>query len=224
MRYVGNSIAALLTPWGRLSAVPFAVMAILLIAAHTYIQIHLTAAGDSLPTYNSWSVSYFVIMWVMFCIVSRRFHDAGKTAFFLVPLLFAIFASYLYYFDNMHFADSDFAEDRAIASWAEHIRLLLQFVTLGAIAFATLQQGDYGDNAFGPEFGKKKGAAQTRAAPAQNQKRQRRAARQLNSPAAASRPQQSPPPPRREFEELGPRGRITPAGLTGSGRNGFGRR
>jgi uncharacterized membrane protein YhaH (DUF805 family) len=221
MRYLGNCSVALLTPWGRLSAVPFAVMAIALIAAHGFIQLHLTAAGDDLPPYNSWSMSYFAIMWVLFCIMSRRFHDAGKTALFLVPLLAAAFASYLYVFDNLHFADSDFAEDRAILAWAEHLQIIVRFAVLGTLGYAAVQSGDTGDNGFGPEFYRAKSAPPKASSRVAVQTGPRRIARNLNSappqPAAEH-------PKRQEWDVSGPRGRITPAESARNRRDGFGRR
>jgi uncharacterized membrane protein YhaH (DUF805 family) len=227
MRYIGNCIVALVTPWGRLSAVPYAVMAMSVIAGHIAIQYHLTAAGDDLPPYNTWSMGYFGLMWALFCIMSRRFHDAGKTAFFLLPLLVAAFASYLYVFDNLHFAGSDFAEDRDVLTTAEHIRFVVQAATLAALAFATLQPGDFGDNAFGTEFASRKTPAPHKAAAARTtptpQVGPARVARTLKAAPPQPHPMSEPAPPR-HVEPSGPRGRITPSDSSRKRGDGFGRR
>jgi uncharacterized membrane protein YhaH (DUF805 family) len=221
MRYLGNCIVALLTPWGRLSAAPYAVLAIALIAAHCFIQLHLTAAGDDLPPYNSWSMSYFGIMWVMFCIMSRRCHDAGKTAFFLLPLLGVVFASYIYVFDNLHFADSDFAEDRAILAWAEHVQMIIRFAALVTVSYAGILAGDTEENAFGPEFYRPVSAPSKPSARLSAQAGPQRVARSLKPAISQSAADQ---PKKQEWDVSGPRGRITPAESARNRRDGFGRR
>jgi uncharacterized membrane protein YhaH (DUF805 family) len=218
MLYVRNCLIALIAPWGRLSAGPFAVMALLLILAHCAIQMHITDLADDLPPYNTWSMSLFVLMWMGFCISSRRFHDSGKTAFFLVPALVVMFAAYLAVFDDLHLANSAFEEDRDVLRWAERARLVFQILSLVAMGAALMRPGDVGENAFGDEF--------------YDNKSTKKAATRLatHAPAAASRKAPAPladvqpAAKRQEFLAGGPRGRITPGESARHRPDGFGRR
>jgi uncharacterized membrane protein YhaH (DUF805 family) len=222
MLYLRKCLFALFTPWGRLSAAPFAVMTTLVIAAHCGIQMHITSLGEDLPPYNAWSMSLFVLMWISFCITSRRFHDGAQTAFWLVPLLVVTFASYLAVLDNLPLASSVFEEDRDALRWCERGRFALQILGLVAMVAAVARQGDVGDNIFGPEFytPNAKGAAksarvQAQVDPVQGQRRPARVA----PTAVAAAPRQP-----QNFLANGPRGRITPGESTRGRADGFGRR
>ena len=222
MLYFRNLLTALVTPWGRLSAVPFASLALLLIAAHCAIQMHITDLADDLPPYNAWSMSLFGLMWAGFCISSRRFHDSGKTAFYLVPALVIMFASYLAVFDDLSLANSAFEEDRDLLRWAERARFALQMLGLVAMFAALVRPGDSGGNAFGEEFyDAKAGSAGKAAARMAAQAASVTAARKAAPGPAAAPPQAVQ---RQDFLASGPRGRITRAESTRHRADGFGRR
>lgn len=237
MHYFGKCLFALVTPWGRLSPVPFAAMAFLLIGAHCAIQIHITALAEDLPPYNAWSMSLFVLMWIGFCITSRRFHDGGQTAFWLVPLLVVTFASYLAVFDNLHFATSVFEEDRDVLRWSERTRFALQIASLVAMVVALVRPGDMGDNTFGHAFDEPDhGKSSSRTARSAGKGTPTPADRKMAVTAhhgAQSRTAQgrepafdAPAAARRHGDPLpsGPRGRITPADNGRPRGDGFGRR
>lgn len=227
MHYFGKCLFALTTPWGRLSPVPFAAMAFLLIAAHCAIQMHITELGDDLPPYNSWSMSLFVLMWFGFCVTSRRFHDGGQTAFWLVPLLIVSFASYLAVFDSLHLATSVFDEDRDALRWSERGRFALQILGMVAMMVAVLRPGDMGDNAFGHEFAATTGKAPAKAARIAAHSAPTPSARKMAAAAHHDLPAAEPAPAARRHAEIipsGPRGRITPADAGRPRADGFGRR
>ncbi len=220
MLYARNLIVALISPWGRLPAAPFAIICMFVIGAHIAIQVHITQLGEDLPPYNSWSMSFFVLMWISFSATSRRFHDGGKTALFLVPLVVITFASYLAVFDDMHLANSAFEEDRDILRWAERARFALQIAGMVAMIAALLRPGDSGDNAFGPEFahsshGALSSTASTRVAA-------QPAPARRTPPAAPG--DAAPAVRRQDFLADGPRGRITGAESSRRRPDGFGRR
>ena len=243
MQYFGKCISALLTPWGRISPGPFAALALLLIAIHCAIQMYLTGMGEDLPPYNAWSMSLFIMMWFGFCITSRRFHDSGKTAFYLVPLLVVTFASYLAVLDNLHLASSVFDEDRDLLRWSERVRFALQVLGMVAMIGALVRPSDEGDNAFGHVFydanavaarthgttqapvdKPKLNATDRRHAAAHPQQAARTTRGHETSPAGDA---PAPATPRRRADDragLGPRGRITPSELVRHRGEGFGRR
>lgn len=230
MLYFRKCLIALMTPWGRLSPVPFAALAFLLIAAHCLIQIHITQMGEDLQPYNSWSMSLFVLMWFGFCITSRRFHDSGQTAFWLVPLLVITFASYLAVFDNLHFATSVFEEDRDLLRWSERARFALQILGMVAMVAALVRPGDSGDNAFGHEFHVPDNAKpHAKAARVAAQMAPTPAARKIaaaahHETAVATEPAVTPRRRSTDHVPSGPRGRITPTDLVRHRGEGFGRR
>ncbi|MEQ1673309.1 MAG: hypothetical protein ABL893_20870, partial [Hyphomicrobium sp.] len=85
-------------------------MAFVVILFTLALQIQTTLMADTLPPYNVWSMSLVAMLWPAFCITSRRFHDGGKTAIVLIPLLIMTLAAHLSVFDNLQYADSDFVE------------------------------------------------------------------------------------------------------------------
>jgi uncharacterized membrane protein YhaH (DUF805 family) len=223
MRYLGKLLFALISPSGRLSAMPFAVLALLLMGAQCAIQMQLTALGEDYPAYNAYSIGLVLLLWPAFCITSRRFHDSDKAALFLIPLMIITFASYLSAFDNLHFAGSDFDEDRNAWLWAERGRLLMQILSMAAMIAALLRAGDESDNGYGHVF-----YVPTVTAVA-------RTAAHVSSNAGATTAHRKPPATvpvqtarvtvdRQDFLASGPRGKITPAESTRHRSDGFGRR
>lgn len=223
MRYLGKCLKALVTPWGRLPVTAFAVLAMLVIGAHCAIQMQITALGEDYPAYNAWSMSLILLMWPAFCITSRRFHDSGKAALFLIPMMVIAFASYLSAMDNFHLATSDFEEERSAWMWAERVRLLMQLLSMGAMVAALLRPGDEGDNGFGPAFyvppvnATPRSAAQVTASAGPN------AAKRKAPPTVPAQPPRVTVD-RQDFLNSGPRGKITPAESARHRSEGFGRR
>ena len=220
MLYLRNCLIALVTPWGRLSATPFAAMTLAVITTHCLIQMYITDLADDLPPYNAWSMSLFGLMWMGFCLTSRRFHDSGKTAFLLVPALIVMFAAYLAVFDDLHFANSAFEEDRDVLRWAERARLVFQIAGMIAMIAALVRPGDAGSNAFGDEFYDPKNATKSVARIAAHAAPVVPARKIVPAPAEA--PSQAAK--RQDFLANGPRGRITPGESARQRPDGFGRR
>jgi uncharacterized membrane protein YhaH (DUF805 family) len=148
-----NILLALVTPWGRLSQFPFIVLVVLLLCVHAGLQFYLSANIEELQPYNAFSMAQICILWMMFSILSRRFHDSGNAALFLVPYFACTFAAYLFAIDNWKLAVSPFEDDHETAAWFERIRVVFQLIGLGIIIFAFKDGGDTGANAYGPEWG-----------------------------------------------------------------------
>lgn len=144
--------AALFTPGGRLPPLHYAVLCLIAVAAQMTIQIHLNAHADDYPAYNPYSTAMLAFLWVDFCLLSRRLHDSGRAALYLLPLLFLTFAAYVAHLNNMSLIDSAYDEDRDLAIWSERMRILAQIVWQVFAIAAVVRPGDNGTNGFGPPF------------------------------------------------------------------------
>jgi uncharacterized membrane protein YhaH (DUF805 family) len=223
--------AALFTPWGRLSPVPYALLAFALIAVHTTLQMTLTAHAEDWPAYNPYSTAQVALIWMFFAISSRRFHDAGKTAFFLMPLMMATIAASLYAIEQSPLALSTFVEDQDVAQFADRIRMLVQIAGLVALGGGICVASDGGTNAFGPPF-------HARGVQPKEERRQRqqtdapgwdgveRRQSGLRPPSAATAAPKSPPALKSGEIPLPTtrRGQITPGQTASRSASGFGRR
>ena len=216
----GKYILAILTPWGRLSQTTYAVMILVLVAAHTAILMHLSGHLEDYPPYNPYSIGLIVILWMSFSVLSRRFHDCNSAALFLLPILIMTVAAYLVAFDHAALAESPFEEDRDLWTFVENIRSAFQLAGMAIILFALKSSGTGGENAYGAPF------ASFGSFRAQKPRLEKGApapvARTAKiNPAAApdkSETRLEVPVPR------GPRGKIAPASLDRDRNGNFGRR
>lgn len=145
-------LQALFTPWGRLSQLGYGTLALVIIGLHVATATLLANQPEGYPPYNPYSIAQFLFIWMMFCIVSRRFHDTGETAFLLIPVMICIMAGHLGALDHAGLADSPFEDDRDQAQLYERIRLVLQMFGVIVALVAMRNPGDDGANAFGPPF------------------------------------------------------------------------
>ncbi len=145
-------LLVLVTPWGRLPQFNYAVLALLTIALHVAITVYLSGHADGLPAYNPFAIAELALLWVMFSLLSRRFHDTGDPAIFLFPLLICTIVAYLAALDHGGLAVSVFEEDRDSAQMYEHLKIMFQASGLALALFAMKNPGDPHANTFGPEF------------------------------------------------------------------------
>ncbi len=214
MAYLRDIFLALTTPWGRLSQLPFIVLAAILLAVHGALQAYVSTHVDDLEAYNPYAIGQIVTLWMFFSILSRRFHDSGNAALLLVPYFAMTFAVYLLAMDNYKLAVSPFEDDHATAAWFERVRMVYQLIGFGVIIMALKDAGDDIGNAYGAPFG---GAAPARkrrevsqAEPhGGEQPRVRRVVETHTDQPAAPQPHHN----RRATDVR--RGRITPAGPAG---------
>lgn len=144
-------LAALLTPRGRLDQFGFAVLSIALAFAHVWVYAEIKR-GNSLDAWGPNTIALFVMLWMMFCIMSRRLHDTGSTGFFLVPLL--IFAVFVFF--AAIDPDQIAAGFRATAVGdltIHHGMKILRSLAVAGFLYLIRAGGQDGENAYGPEFG-----------------------------------------------------------------------
>lgn len=184
-------ILAMVTPWGRLPQFSYGVLALLTLAAHFAISLYVSANIEELPAYNLYAMSELALLWVMFSLMSRRFHDSGDPAVFLFPLLICTIAAYLVALDHAKLMVSVFEEDRESAQMYGLLKAMFQACGLALALFAMKNSGDSHANAYGPEFSATTSARKSRIAEA------------IKPPepawkrAAQSQPASKPAPPRK---------------------------
>jgi uncharacterized membrane protein YhaH (DUF805 family) len=145
-------LMALFTPWGRISQTAYGILALVIVGLHAGSAIMLANQPEGYPAYNPYSIAQFGLIWMMFCIISRRFHDYGETAFLLIPVMICIMAGHLSALDHAKLLESPFEEDRDQAQLYDRIRLVLQIFGIIVAVIAMRNPGDDGTNAFGKPF------------------------------------------------------------------------
>lgn len=144
-------LLALVVPSGRLPRTSFIAMVAGLAGAFALIGWHL----HSLEAGAVWGWQLGVAMlliWAMFCVVSRRMHDVGRDTPVAVALLLVSVVSFLASLDPTVLG----ADEEALA-YGETIALGVWW--LAVLAFACVihslyrADGQIGENRFGPEFG-----------------------------------------------------------------------
>jgi uncharacterized membrane protein YhaH (DUF805 family) len=144
-------LMALLTPFGRINQVGFAQLAILLGFMHLWVYYQLQL-NQNLPAWNPYSIMLMAMLWMKFCILSRRMHDTGSAGFILVPILLLTAGLYLCAIDP---------ESMGAQSWnspelnylLEHGMRIPRALLIAMFVYCVRVQGESGPNAYGPEFG-----------------------------------------------------------------------
>ena len=168
MTQLQQLLLALVTPWGRLPQSIYGLLTLAVCVLHGAIVLFLASRIEDHPGYsgyNALSIALIALIWVQFCLMSRRFRDSSNAAFFLLPVIVATAAAYLYAIDHAGLAASPFQEDRDQAAFAEQIRTVFQTIGLALMLFALKSSGDSGPNAFGPEFVLETGTARHKMLP-----------------------------------------------------------
>ncbi|MEL6226295.1 MAG: DUF805 domain-containing protein [Pseudomonadota bacterium] len=151
MYYLLSFLAALVIPHGRLSQVPFAFLAIVLALGHVWVFLKITQSGEGLQ-WNVYTIALFCMLWMQFCIFTRRSRDCGSSGIVYVLVLFLAVFTFLLAIDPEFMwpdaSNSYFGE--LVMKWGlRFLRMLYIALFLWGIA----QVGEEGPNAFGPEFG-----------------------------------------------------------------------
>jgi uncharacterized membrane protein YhaH (DUF805 family) len=80
-------LLALLTPWGRVSQVPFFVLFLALVGADLMLFKSFDATVAENRAIDVQAGLLLLVAWMQFCLLSRRMHDAEKTGLFLLIFL-----------------------------------------------------------------------------------------------------------------------------------------
>lgn len=144
-------LAALITPNGRLSQFAFALLAVVLAFANVWIYGQIRYNPQS-AVWNPYTIALFVMIWMKFCIMSRRMHDTGSAGLILVPTLFLAVFAFLCAIDR-DMLGADFGRDAGTALIVEHGTKIVRTLFIMIFLYLVRAGGEEGENAYGPEFG-----------------------------------------------------------------------
>ena len=144
-------LIALINPMGRLGQFHFATLACVLAFAHIYIYAQLTYERPLEP-WNFYTTCLFGMLWMKFCILSRRLHDTGSNGLIVVPVLLAAAICYLLVIDP------DFAGPEAFRGPIGQFIIdqgmrIPRLLFIAIFMYCIRAQGEAGENAYGPVFG-----------------------------------------------------------------------
>ncbi|MGL4395272.1 MAG: DUF805 domain-containing protein [Hyphomicrobium sp.] len=159
MPWIIRLTGALLTPWGRISALPYAALSLLVVTVHVALKVRLAISFEDLPVYNPLATALIWLIWVQFCLVSRRLHDSGVNGFILLPLAVIAAAVYLNQFETAKLFDSDFLEERQLAERAALWVKAVELIGIVLMGYAAIRAGEEGSNVYGLPFGAPRASA-----------------------------------------------------------------
>lgn len=146
-----HHIEALLSPFGRLNQVGFAILAIALAFGHIFVYGALKQHPD-LPPWNVFTIALFVMLWMTFCILRRRMHDTGSNGYVLVPVLVVTAVLYLISIDPKGIGATS-TEVGVVKFLVSNCLGIARALLIGAFAYCIRTKGQSGPNRYGPEFG-----------------------------------------------------------------------
>ena len=144
-------LLALVNPFGRLPPFSFAILAVVLAAAHLWVFGQL-AYQPHLETWNPYTITLFAMLWMQFCIFSRRLRDTGNSGVILFPFLILAVLAFLTRLDPEYehtYAENSFLMGLVIDNGLRIVRALY----IAGLIYGIRAQGEDGPNAYGPEFG-----------------------------------------------------------------------
>lgn len=144
-------LMALLTPFGRINQVGFAMLAIALAFAHLWAYFQLKMNPD-LDVWNQYTIMLFAMLWMKFCILSRRMHDTCSSGFFLVPVLFLTAILYLCAIDPSSMG-AEGIESPTFKYFLDQGMRIPRALLIASFIYCIRAQGEAGPNGYGPEFG-----------------------------------------------------------------------
>ncbi|MGF1651440.1 MAG: DUF805 domain-containing protein [Hyphomicrobiaceae bacterium] len=144
-------ILALINPNGRLPQVPFALLSIALAIAHLYVFAHVLAS-DAPMSWNIWTASLFVMLWMQFSLLSRRLRDTGSSGALLVPVLIGAASLFVVTIegDRGAMATIPGPVGEIVRDWGLKF---IRGVYLALFLYCIRAAGEDGPNGYGPEFG-----------------------------------------------------------------------
>lgn len=144
-------LIALVSPFGRLGQFHFAVLACVLGFAHLYIYAQMTYMPQGEP-WNIYTIALFGMLWMKFCILSRRLHDTGSNGLIAVPVLIIAAIVYLCLVDpnlagpkELRGMLGDFIVDQGMR--------IPRALFIAVFIYCIRAPSETGPNAYGPEFG-----------------------------------------------------------------------
>lgn len=141
-------LASLLTPAGRISQAPFALVCVLLAFVNLWVYAQARKVG---APRDLWMAVLLMLIWSKFCIMSRRMHDTGKSGIILIPVLVAALLAFLLSYDQHVAGAFKSAHDR-LALYADHGVKVVRALFIAVFVYLIRAPSDEGPNAYGAEW------------------------------------------------------------------------
>lgn len=181
MLLLSDFFKAALFPTKRLSVIPFLVLFFCDVFARAFVHAQAFTEGDTLG--ELWLVLSVVLIWIGFCAVANRFHDAGMSAMWVG--LFFLIHGVIYIGDldpTLLAADELGQQEFMLVSYAG--QRIVGLLTCALLFLCIRSQSETGSNLYGPPFGEVEravgGGSSTSAAPDTKVK-----LRQTNAPSSS---------------------------------------
>jgi uncharacterized membrane protein YhaH (DUF805 family) len=146
-----NYIKALISPAGRLDPVSFAFLSIVLAIGHLYVFAQISYQGTGLA-WNPYTISLFVMLWMQFCILTRRSKDTGSSGAIYLPVFLLAFVLFLIAIDPEGIWP-DIEESGMGGYVTEYGVKFMRALYVALFIYGIRAPGMDGENAYGPEFG-----------------------------------------------------------------------
>lgn len=146
-------LTACIVPSGRLTVVGYIVLSGLVGSAHTALSFQLASAEAATPGMQH--LLYLVLLWMHFCLMSRRLHDAGYGNWPAFALFF-VYTTLSFMSLCPGLFEGESTEQSEEGSMTASLVALLPAVALAhkaLWAILVLTPGETGANLYGPEFG-----------------------------------------------------------------------
>jgi len=146
-------LIALVSPAGRLPPASFAGLAILLAFGHIWLFGKIADHQLGL-SWNLYTIALFGMLWMQFCIFTRRMRDTGSNGAWILVFFFAAVFIFIVALDPttvwVNGLDNPIGD--GVVRWG--LRLVRSIYIAGLI-YGIRAAGEEGANAYGPEFGDK---------------------------------------------------------------------
>jgi len=141
-------LAALFIPAGRISQAPFALLCIVLAFGNIWVYAQAKRGGASSDIYMT---VLLVLIWMKFCIMSRRMHDTGKSGAILVPILIFAMVAFLLSYDQgaMRTVGRGYSD---YSLYLSHGTKIVRALFIAVFIYLIRAPSDDGTNAYGPEW------------------------------------------------------------------------
>ena len=144
-------LIALVSPAGRLPPAPFAGLAVLLAFGHIWLFGKIADAQLGL-TWNPYTIALFAMLWMQFCIFTRRLRDTGSNGAWILVFFFIAVGMFIVALDPTMIWPKGL--DNSVGDSA--VRWGMRFVRgiyVAGLIYGIRAAGQEGPNAYGPEFG-----------------------------------------------------------------------
>lgn len=144
-----NYIMAVLTPSGRIAQFPFAMVAVALAVANIWLYNEALYARGGVG--DTWMLVVLALIWMKFCVMSRRMHDTGSNGAILVPFLIVALAVFLVSY-NPGIVGAGKEAASSLSMVIDHGQKVVRSLFVAIFIYLLRAPSEDGPNAYGEEW------------------------------------------------------------------------